>query len=58
LLPSLASYKHMEHSKRSVCIPSSYNRVFSDDCRGVWNRPRLFIMYSARAFSLDTSESV
>ena len=48
LLPSLVSYKHLEHSKRSVCTNCSYDRVSSDYCRdSVSNRPRLLIIVSA-----------
>ena len=48
LLPSLTSYKHLEHSKRSVCTFSSYELVSFNDCRDcVSNTPRLLIIVSA-----------
>lgn len=47
LLPSLASYKHLEHLKRSVCTFCSYDRFSSDYCRDSFsNRPRLLIIVS------------
>jgi hypothetical protein len=63
LLPSLTSYKHLEHSKRSVCMFCSYDWFSSDYCRdSVLNRPRLLIIVSACPLhspqSLITSQQI